>query len=86
MVVREKRTATADGSEFGCAHLQTDVKFRFRLLGRNLTIPPIRRPDASIMRAALDGEQADRRSWASMRGLFEEVFRWRLRRAARTLL
>jgi dienelactone hydrolase len=31
--------------------------------------------DGSIMRAALYSEQADRRSWASMRGLFEEVFR-----------
>jgi dienelactone hydrolase len=31
--------------------------------------------DGSIMRAALYSEQADRRSWAAMRGLFEEVFR-----------
>jgi len=31
--------------------------------------------DGSIMRAALYSEQADRRSWASMRSLFEEVFR-----------
>jgi dienelactone hydrolase len=30
--------------------------------------------DGSIMRAALYSEQADRRSWASMRSLFEEVF------------
>jgi dienelactone hydrolase len=31
--------------------------------------------DGSIMRAALYSAQADRRSWASMRSLFEEVFR-----------
>ena len=31
--------------------------------------------DGSIMRAALYNETADRRSWASMRGLFEEAFR-----------
>jgi dienelactone hydrolase len=31
--------------------------------------------DGSIMRAALYNEQADRRSWASMRSLFEDVFR-----------
>ena len=31
--------------------------------------------DGSIMRAALYSEQADRRSWAAMRGLFEDVFR-----------
>jgi dienelactone hydrolase len=30
--------------------------------------------DGSIMRAALYSEQADRRSWASMRGLFAEAF------------
>jgi dienelactone hydrolase len=30
--------------------------------------------DGSIMRAALYSEQADRRSWASMRSLFDEVF------------
>jgi dienelactone hydrolase len=30
--------------------------------------------DGSIMRAALYNEQADRRSWASMRSLFDEVF------------
>jgi len=30
--------------------------------------------DGSIMRAALYNETADRRSWASMRGLFEEAF------------
>ena len=30
--------------------------------------------DGSIMRAALYNETADRRSWTSMRGLFEEVF------------
>ena len=30
--------------------------------------------DGSIMRAALYSEQADRRSWTSMRGLFEEAF------------
>jgi len=29
--------------------------------------------DGSIMRAALYNEAADRRSWASMRGLFDEV-------------
>jgi dienelactone hydrolase len=31
--------------------------------------------DGSMMRTALYSAQADRRSWASMRGLFEEVFR-----------
>jgi dienelactone hydrolase len=31
--------------------------------------------DGSMMRTALYSEQADRRSWASMRGLLEEVFR-----------
>ncbi len=31
--------------------------------------------DGSIMRAALYNEQADRRSWASMRSLFDEAFR-----------
>lgn len=31
--------------------------------------------DGSMMRAALYSEQADRRSWASMRSLFEEAFR-----------
>jgi dienelactone hydrolase len=31
--------------------------------------------DGSIMAAALYSEQADRRSWASMRSLFEEAFR-----------
>jgi dienelactone hydrolase len=30
--------------------------------------------DGSIMRAALYSEQADRRSWSSMRSLFDEVF------------
>jgi hypothetical protein len=30
--------------------------------------------DGSIMRAALCSETADRRSWASMRGLFAEAF------------
>ena len=29
--------------------------------------------DGSIMRAALYNEQADRRAWASMRSLFDEV-------------
>jgi len=31
--------------------------------------------DGSMMRTALYSEQADRRSWASMRSLFDEVFR-----------
>jgi dienelactone hydrolase len=31
--------------------------------------------DGSMMRTALYNEQADRRSWASMRSLFDEVFR-----------
>jgi dienelactone hydrolase len=31
--------------------------------------------DGSMMRTALYNEQADRRSWAAMRGLFDEVFR-----------
>jgi dienelactone hydrolase len=31
--------------------------------------------DGSLMKTALYNEQADRRSWASMRGLFDEVFR-----------
>jgi dienelactone hydrolase len=30
--------------------------------------------DGSMMRTALYNEQADRRSWASMRGLLDEVF------------
>ena len=29
--------------------------------------------DGSMMRTALYNEQADRRSWASMKGLFDEV-------------
>jgi dienelactone hydrolase len=31
--------------------------------------------DGSMLRTALYSAQADRRSWASMRGLLEEVFR-----------
>jgi dienelactone hydrolase len=31
--------------------------------------------DGSMMRTALYNEQADRRSWVAMRGLFDEVFR-----------
>jgi dienelactone hydrolase len=37
--------------------------------------------DGSMMRTALYNEQADRRSWASMRSLLDEVFRDDVRRA-----
>ncbi len=37
--------------------------------------------DGSMLRAALYSEQADRRAWASMRSLFDEVFRSDVRRA-----
>ena len=37
--------------------------------------------DGSMLRTALYSEQADRRAWASMRSLFDEVFRSDVRRA-----
>jgi hypothetical protein len=37
-------------------------------------VSPIRAADGPMLRTALYNEQADRRSWASMRNLLDEVF------------
>jgi dienelactone hydrolase len=49
----------------------------WQLVSNGNTMHGFTNPDAdgSIMRAALYSEQADRRSWASMRSLLEEAFR-----------
>jgi dienelactone hydrolase len=49
----------------------------WQLISYGNTMHGFTNPDAdgSIMRAALYNEQADRRSWASMRSLLDEVFR-----------
>ena len=49
----------------------------WQLISYGNTVHGFTNPDAdgSIMRAALYSEQADRRSWASMRNLLDEVFR-----------
>src|SRR5882672_9942031 len=49
----------------------------WHLISYGNTVHGFTNPDAdgSIMRAALYSEQADRRSWASMRSLLDEVFR-----------
>jgi dienelactone hydrolase len=49
----------------------------WHLISYGNTLHGFTNPDAdgSIMRAAMYSEQADRRSWASMRSLLDEVFR-----------
>lgn len=49
----------------------------WQLISYGNTVHGFTNPDAdgSIMSAALYSEQADRRSWASMRSLLDEVFR-----------
>jgi dienelactone hydrolase len=49
----------------------------WQLISYGNTVHGFTNPDAdgSIMRAALYSEQADRRSWASMGSLLDEVFR-----------
>jgi hypothetical protein len=77
-----ERTVVVIGcSEFALSALQTNVTLGFPFSPVSFGFPGntlhgFTNPaaDGTMMRTAVYSAQADRRSWASMRGLFEQVF------------